>query len=96
MIAVSREAVQTAEDARAIAVKKMDEARLAHERRASANAQAKSQGQADDANRQKELAQADAARSQADAAGRSPIWPPTKLLRQPQSPRLRRMPRGLV
>ncbi len=68
MIAVSREAVQTAEDARAISVKKMDEARLAHERRASANAQAKSQGQADDANRQKELAQADAARSQADAA----------------------------
>jgi outer membrane protein OmpA-like peptidoglycan-associated protein len=68
MIAVSREAVQTAEDARAISVKKMDEARLAHERRASANAQAKSQGLADDATRQKELAQADAARAQSDLA----------------------------
>ena len=32
LIAVSREAVQTAEDARAIAVKKIDEERLANER----------------------------------------------------------------
>ena len=32
LIATSREAVQTAEDARAIAVKKMDEARRAGER----------------------------------------------------------------
>ena len=44
LIAVAREAVQTAEDARAIAVKKMDEERLANERQASADAQAKSQG----------------------------------------------------
>ena len=42
LIAVSREAVQTAEDARAIAVKKMDETRLANERQDSADAQAQS------------------------------------------------------
>ena len=43
LIAVSREAVQTAEDARAIAVKKMDDVRLANERQASADAQARTQ-----------------------------------------------------
>src|ERR1700691_1051702 len=52
LIAVSREAVQTAEDARAIAVKKEDEMRLADERQDSADAQAQSQQQADDARRQ--------------------------------------------
>ena len=72
LIAVSREAVQTAEDARAIAVKKMDEMRLANERQNSADAQAQSQQQADDARRQKEQAQSDtaqaeAARAQADS-----------------------------
>ena len=65
LIAVSREAVQTAEDARAIAVKRIDDERLANERRASADAQAKSQWQADDANRQKEQAQYDTATAQA-------------------------------
>src|ERR1019366_4932008 len=65
LIAVAREAVQTAEDARAIAVKKIDELRLANERQASADAQARSQGQADDAIRQKEQAQSDTARAQA-------------------------------
>jgi outer membrane protein OmpA-like peptidoglycan-associated protein len=65
LIAVAREAVQTAEDARAIAVKKMDEARLANERQDSADAQAKAQGQADDAIRQKEQAQSDTAKAQA-------------------------------
>ncbi|HEX7424951.1 MAG TPA: OmpA family protein [Terriglobales bacterium] len=65
LIAVAREAVQTAEDARAIAVKKIDELRLANERQASADAQATSQGQADDAIRQKEQAQSDTARAQA-------------------------------
>ena len=65
LIAVSREAVQTSEDARAIAVKKMDEIRLANERQDSADAQAKSQGQADDAIRQKERAESDNARAQA-------------------------------
>jgi outer membrane protein OmpA-like peptidoglycan-associated protein len=72
LIAVSREAVQTAEDARAIAVKKEDEMRLANERQDSADAQAQSRQQADDARRQKEQAQSDtaqaqAARAQADA-----------------------------
>ncbi|HWR14778.1 MAG TPA: OmpA family protein [Terriglobales bacterium] len=68
LIAVSREAVQTAEDARAIAVKKMDEVRLASERRTSAEAQAESQGRADEATWQKQLAQADTARAQSDTA----------------------------
>ncbi len=68
LIAVSREAVQTAEDAREIAVKKMDDVRLANERQNSADAQARMQGQADEATRQKELAQSDAAKAQSDAA----------------------------
>jgi outer membrane protein OmpA-like peptidoglycan-associated protein len=69
LIAVAREAVQTAEDARAIAVKKMDDVRLANERQDSADAQAKTQDQADDARRQKEQAESDTmrARAQADA-----------------------------
>src|SRR5450759_3759830 len=61
LIAVSREAVQTAEDARAIAVKKMDEVRLDNERQASADAQATSQAQADDAIQQRDQAQSDTA-----------------------------------
>src|SRR5260370_5328684 len=65
LIAVAREAVQTAEDAREIAVKKMGELRLANERQDSADAQAKSQGQADDAIRQKEQAESDTAKAQA-------------------------------
>jgi outer membrane protein OmpA-like peptidoglycan-associated protein len=65
LIAVSREAVQTAEDARAIAVKKMDEVRLANERQNSADAQAQSQQEADDATRRKDRAEADAATAQA-------------------------------
>jgi outer membrane protein OmpA-like peptidoglycan-associated protein len=68
LIAVAREAVQTSEDARAIAVKKMDEERLANERQASSDAQAKSQAQADDATRQKEQAQSDANKAQAAKA----------------------------
>jgi len=68
LIAVSRDAVQTAEDARAIAVKKMDDVRLANERQNSADAQAQTQAQADDANRQKVQAQSDAAKAQSDMA----------------------------
>ncbi len=68
LIAVSREAVQTAEDARAVAVKKMDEVRLANERQDSSDAQAKSQEQANDATRQKQQAQSDAAKAQAATA----------------------------
>ncbi len=65
LIAVAREAVQTSEDARAIAVKKLDEIRLANERQDSADAQARLQGQADDAIRQKEQAQSDTVNAQA-------------------------------
>jgi outer membrane protein OmpA-like peptidoglycan-associated protein len=64
MIAVAREAVQTAEDARAITVKRIDEERLNDERQAAANAQAQTQAQADDATRQNEKAQADRARAE--------------------------------
>jgi outer membrane protein OmpA-like peptidoglycan-associated protein len=67
LIAVSREAVQTAEDAREIAVKKMGEVRLANERQDSADAQAHSQARAEEANRQKNRAQRDASNAQ-DAA----------------------------
>jgi len=68
LIAVSREAVQTAEDAREIAVKKMDDVRLANERQDSADAQARTQGEADAAVRQKELAESDTARARAATA----------------------------
>ena len=68
MIAVSREVVQTAEDARAIAVRKMDEARNREERRDSADALANSQAQTDEATLRSERAQADAANAQSDAA----------------------------
>ncbi len=68
LIATSREAVQTAEDARTIAVKKMGEERLANERQASADAQAQSQAQTDEANRQKQVALSDTAHAQADMA----------------------------
>jgi outer membrane protein OmpA-like peptidoglycan-associated protein len=64
MIAVAREAVQTAEDARAITVKRIDQERLDNERQAAANAQADTQAQADDATRQKERAQSDRARAE--------------------------------
>jgi outer membrane protein OmpA-like peptidoglycan-associated protein len=65
LIAVSREAVETAEDAREIAVKKLDEIRLASERQASSDAQSQSQAQAENAIRQKDQAQSAAALAQA-------------------------------
>jgi outer membrane protein OmpA-like peptidoglycan-associated protein len=68
LIATSREVVQTAEDARTIAVKHMDAERRAGERQDSADAQARSQAQAADATREKELAQADTARAQSETA----------------------------
>jgi outer membrane protein OmpA-like peptidoglycan-associated protein len=68
LIAKSRETVQTAEDAREIAVKKIAEDRAAAERQASADAQAMSQERADKATRQKEQVQADAANAQAATA----------------------------
>jgi outer membrane protein OmpA-like peptidoglycan-associated protein len=64
LIAAAREAVQTAEDARAITVKKIDQERLENERQAAANAQAQTQAQADDATRQKEQALSDRARAE--------------------------------
>ncbi|MGD0156447.1 MAG: OmpA family protein [Terracidiphilus sp.] len=68
LIEKSRETVQTAEDAREIAVKRIDEDRRASERQASADAQARAQAQADNATRQKEQAQIDAANAQAATA----------------------------
>jgi outer membrane protein OmpA-like peptidoglycan-associated protein len=68
LIATSRETVQTAEDAREIAVKKIDEDRAANDRMASATAQAQSQAQADEATRQKEQAQSATAQAQSDLA----------------------------
>jgi outer membrane protein OmpA-like peptidoglycan-associated protein len=65
LIAVAREEVQTAEDARQIAVKKMEEQRQADERQASADAEAQAKAQADDATRQKEQAQSDQAQAEA-------------------------------
>ena len=64
MIAVAREAVQTAEDARAITVKKIDEERLENERQTAADSQARTRAQAEDAMRQKEQAQSDRARAE--------------------------------
>jgi outer membrane protein OmpA-like peptidoglycan-associated protein len=64
MIGVAREVVQTAEDARAITVKKIDQERLENERQAAADAQAQTQLQADSAIRQKDQAQSDQARAE--------------------------------
>jgi len=68
LIAISREVVQTAEDARTIAVKRMDEARNHEERRQSDNALADSQAQTADATRRSERSDANAANAQSDAA----------------------------
>ncbi len=65
LIATSREAVQTAEDAREIAVKKMDDVRLNNERQDSADAQARLQGRADEALLRKQQAESETARAQA-------------------------------
>ena len=68
LIAISREVVQTAEDARTIAVKRMDEARNHEERRQLDNALVDSQAQTADATRRSERSDADAANAQSDAA----------------------------
>ncbi|MDT8067365.1 MAG: OmpA family protein [Terriglobia bacterium] len=65
MIAAARETVQTAEDARAIAVKTTNDERLANERRSSAREQSRLQDQADDAAQQKDQALNDTANAQA-------------------------------
>jgi outer membrane protein OmpA-like peptidoglycan-associated protein len=68
LIAAARVAVQTAEDAREVAVKRIDADRAASQLQASSDAQARSQAQAADATRLKEKAQSDAAMAQANAA----------------------------
>ena len=68
LIAKSRETVQTAEDAREIAVKRIEDNRRASELKASSDAQARSHAQADEATQQKLQAQADATRAQTDRA----------------------------
>jgi outer membrane protein OmpA-like peptidoglycan-associated protein len=67
LIAISRQAVQTAEDAREIAVKRNGEANLASERQASSDTQGRLQVQADDANRMTAQAQSDASSAHAAA-----------------------------
>jgi len=67
-ISVAREAVQTAEDARVISVKKMEDERQSSERRNSANSLARSNARADDANRQRDQAQSDTAQARSDTA----------------------------
>lgn len=68
LIAVAREAVQVAEDARAIAVKRIEAERQANALQSSADAASRSQAQADDANRMKEQAQTDAAQARSEMA----------------------------
>jgi outer membrane protein OmpA-like peptidoglycan-associated protein len=68
LIASARQAVQTAEESREIAVKRIDEDRRIAERQAASDAQASTQAQADNANRQKRMAQEDAATAKANEA----------------------------
>jgi outer membrane protein OmpA-like peptidoglycan-associated protein len=68
LIAISRQAVESAEDARAIAVKKINDIAMADVLQDSADAQARSQQQAADATRQKQQAELDAAKAQANEA----------------------------
>jgi outer membrane protein OmpA-like peptidoglycan-associated protein len=67
-ITSAREAVQMAEDARLITLKKMDAERQANEQQASADAAAQAKAQADDAIQQKQQADAEAERAKADVA----------------------------
>jgi outer membrane protein OmpA-like peptidoglycan-associated protein len=68
LIAASRDTVQTAEDAREIAVKKIDAQLSADERQAQLDATAKAQAQADSANLMNAQAQSNAASAEAAAA----------------------------
>jgi outer membrane protein OmpA-like peptidoglycan-associated protein len=68
LISVAREAVQTAEDAREIAVRKIDETRLANERKTASGALSSAQDQTAAAVSQKEIAQFDASLAHSDAA----------------------------
>ena len=64
LIAVSREVVEKAEDAREISVKHIDEERLAHERRAGANREAFANNRADNESQRRADAEADTAEAQ--------------------------------
>jgi len=66
--AISRETVQTAEDARAIAVIKIDEERQVNERQNAADATASAEAKTDDANRLKAQAESDTAQAKLDMA----------------------------
>jgi outer membrane protein OmpA-like peptidoglycan-associated protein len=68
LIAAAREEVQTAEDAREIAVKKIEAERQANELQTSNDAKVRAQIQADEATRLQQKAQSDAATAQANAA----------------------------
>jgi outer membrane protein OmpA-like peptidoglycan-associated protein len=68
LIASARQTVQTAEESREIAVKRIEEDRRMAERQAAGDAQASTQAQADEANRQKHSAEMDAAKARADMA----------------------------
>jgi len=68
LIAAAREEVQTAEDAREIAVKKIEAERQANELQASNDAKVRAQVQADEATRLQQQAQSDATTAQANAA----------------------------
>jgi outer membrane protein OmpA-like peptidoglycan-associated protein len=67
-ITAAREAVQMAEDARLITLKKMDAERQANEQQAAADAATQAKAQADDAIQQKQQADAAAEKAKADAA----------------------------
>src|ERR1700720_889127 len=64
LIAVSREVVEKAEDAREISVKHIDEERLAHERPPGANREASANNRADDEAQRRAGAEADTAEAQ--------------------------------
>jgi outer membrane protein OmpA-like peptidoglycan-associated protein len=64
LIAVSREVVEKAEDAREISVKHIDEERLAHERRAGANREAFANNRADEESQRRAGAEAESAEAQ--------------------------------
>jgi outer membrane protein OmpA-like peptidoglycan-associated protein len=68
LVSTSRQVVQTAEDARAIAIKRIEEARLSNERQASKDSQLALQAQSDAATLQRDQAQADSAKAQNDSA----------------------------
>jgi len=67
-ITAAREAVQTAEDARIITVKKIEEEHQANELQASGDAEAQSKAQADEATRQEKQAETEAAEARAQTA----------------------------